>query len=393
MIRAVIVAIREVKAYLQDRAELAFSLLLPIAIFSLMYGAFGGETLFNGTAYVVNEDEDGVYAVELIERLDEMDNLEVKLLSSSDAMEKLSRSDLLLVVFIPSDFSMQLNDGQTAQLIFRQRGNSGQEGQIVASLVQGEAEEISHEIQVERQVQRALVGKGITKDHISTTVQNMIERENQSPLIGVVEDKIGTGIDPVNEFLPGIVTMFVLFSITLSARAIVEERKMGTLERLMTTRLGVSELFMGKFMASVSRGVLQTFILLSLAYIVFQIFTPLSFVQALIIAFFFATAGSSLGLVIASIVRSEDAATWIAVFFTMSMVMISGTFFPITEDSALYPVSRISINTHANTAFYRIIAEGGSLNSVTDEIIILTAVAIVGLGLSRIFFRALPGGK
>jgi hypothetical protein len=75
------------------------------------------------------------------------------------------------------------------------------------------------------------------------------------------------------------------------------------------------------------------------------------------------------------------------------MVMISGTFFPITEDSALYPVSRISINTHANTAFYRIIAEGGSLSSVTDEIIILAAVAIVGLGLSRIFFRALPGGK
>ena len=197
----------------------------------------------------------------------------------------------------------------------------------------------------------------------------------------------------MNEFLPGVVTMFVLFSITLSARAIVEEKKKGTLERLLTTRLGVSELFFGKFSASVTRGLLQTFILLALAYIVFQIFTPFSFIQALIVALFFAAAGSSIGLVIASVVRSEDAASWIAVFFTMAMVMISGTFFSIPEDSALYTASQLSINTHANNAFTAIIAEGGSLSSVARELSILAVVAVAGLGLSRVLFRAVPGGK
>ncbi len=179
----------------------------------------------------------------------------------------------------------------------------------------------------------------------------------------------------------------------MSARAIVEEQKRGTLERLLTTRLGVSELFLGKFLASVSRGLLQTFILLSLAYIVFQIFTPFSFIQALIIALFFAAAGSSIGLVIASVVHSEDAATWIAVFFTMAMVMLSGTFFPIPEDSALYTVSQLSINTHANAAFTAIIADGCSLSSITRELSILAMVTVCGLGFSRIFFRVVPGGK
>ncbi len=393
MIRVIIVAIREVRAYLQDRGELAFSLLLPIAIFALMYGAFGDEAMFYGTAYVVNEDQKGMYSTDLIERLDEMDNLEVSLLSQAEANTKLERSDVLLVIYIPEDFSAQLSSGRLTQIIFRQRGNSGQEGQIVASLVQGAAEEMSQEIQLERQVQRALVDNGIGRDHIHTTVQKLLDRERESPIVGVVEETIGAGVDPVHEFLPGIVTMFVLFAITLSARTIVEEQKKGTLERLLTTRLGVSELFLGKFLASVSRGLLQTFILLALAYIVFQIFTPFTFIQALIVALFFAAAGSSIGLVIASVVRSEDAATWIAVFFTMAMVMISGTFFPIPEDSALYNVSQLSINTHANNAFTVILAEGGSLSSIVRELRILAGVTVVGLGLSRIFFRAVPGGK
>lgn len=393
MIRVFIIALREVRSYLQDKADLAFSLLLPIAIFALMYGAFGRESMFHGTAYVVNEDVGGTYSTRLIERLDELDNLDVSLLTWQEARAKLRRSDVLLVACIPEDFSARLTSGWPTQIIFRQRGNGGEEGQIVASLIHGEADKVSQEIQVEKQVQRALAGKGISRDHIQTTVQRLLEREREFPIVGVSEEIIGTGADPVHQFLPGIVTMFVLFAITLSARAIVEERKKGTLERLLTTRLRVGELFIGKFLASVSRGLLQTFILLALAYIVFQIFTPASFVRALVIALFFAAAGSALGLVIASIVRTEDAATWIAVFFTMALVMISGTFFPIPEDSILYTISKLSINTHANVALKTVIADGGSLADVGLELTILAGVGAVGLILSRILFRVMPGSN
>jgi ABC-2 type transport system permease protein len=150
---------------------------------------------------------------------------------------------------------------------------------------------------------------------------------------------------------------------------------------------------MGKFLASSSRGFVQTVILLVLAYIVFQLFTPLSFVECLVIALIFAAAASALGLVIASIARTEDQATWIAVFFTMAMVMIGGTFFPISEGSVLYTISRVSINTYANSAFNMIIAQGGSLADVGLELGVLAGVMVVGLVLSRILFRVMPGGR
>ena len=393
MIRPLIVALRELRTYLQDKADLAFSLLLPIAIFVLMYGAFGGQSMFRGTAYIVNEDQGGTYSAVFVERLGEVENLDVELLSMDEADSKLERSDLLMVLFIPKAFSDKLTSGEPAQLVFKQRGNGGREGQIVASLVRGVAEEMNQEFQVRSQVENALVGTNISQHRIETTVQRFLDREREYPIVGVGEEPAGSSPDPVKQMLPSIITMFVLFAITLGARAIVEERKKGTLERLLTTRLSVGQLFVGKFLSGISRGFVQTLILLALAYMVFQLFTPLSFAECLVIALIFAAAASALGLIIASIARTEDGATWIAVCFTMVMVMLGGTFFTISEGSVLYAFSRASINTYANDAFNTIIVQGGSLADVGLELGVLAGVIIVGLGLSRILFRVMPGGR
>jgi ABC-2 type transport system permease protein len=393
MNRAFIVAIREVRTYLQDKADLAFSLLLPIVIFALMYFAFGGTSLFHGTAHIVNEDEGGAYSAVFLEQLEAIDVLDVELLAAEDANAKLEDSDLLMVIYIPEDFSKNLASGEPAQLLFKQRGNGGDEGQIVASLVYGVAEQMNQEFQVYSELNSALAEYDIPRERINIVTQNYLDQERASPVIGVNEQTVGSSPDPVNLFLPGVVTMFVLFAITLSARAIVEERRKGTLERLLTTRLSVGQLFVGKFLANVSRGFVQTLILLILAYIVFQIFTPLTFIECLVIALIFAAAASALGMVIAAVARSEDGATWIAVFFTMVMVMLGGTFFEIGEGSALYTISQFSINTYANSAFKTIISEGGSLANLGLELGVMAGVAVVGLVLSRILFKVMPGGK
>ncbi len=393
MNRPLIVALREVRTYLQDKADLAFSLLLPIAVFALMYGAFGGQSTFHGTAHVVNEDQGGTYSTLLLEQLDELENLDIELLSLPEADSKLERFNLLMILHIPKGFSNKLTTGEQAQLVFKQRGNGGEEGQIVASIIRGVAEEMNQELQVQSQVRNALAGGDISQDQLEITVHKFLDREQEHPTVEVEEKTVGTEIDPVTQFFPRIVTMFVLFAITLTARTVVEERKKGTLERLLTTQLSVGQLFVGKFLASISRGFVQTFILLALAYIVFQIFTPLSFAQSLVLALIFAAAASAVGLVIASVVRSEDSATWIAVFFTMATVMLGGTFFEITEGSVVATISKISINTYANDAFNMVIAQGGSLADIGLELAVLGGVAIAGLALSRILFKIAPGGR
>ncbi|MFC1919582.1 ABC transporter permease [Chloroflexota bacterium] len=393
MIRSLYVALREIRTYLLDKGDLAFSLLLPIVTFALMYGAFGGQTQFHGTAHVVNQDIGGAYSSLLLERLNELNELDVQLYSHSEADSKLDRSDLLMVLYVPAGFSGTISSGNQAQLLFKQRGNGGEEGQIVASIVRGVVEEIGQELQIKEQVAGALSGKGIEQAHIEITVQRFLDREREAPVVEVSDTAVGRSPDPVEQFLSGIIFMFVLFAITMSARSIVEERKNGTLERLLTTRLSVGQLFFGKYIASISRGFVQTFILLALSYAVFQVFTPLSFISALLIALVFAAAASALGMVIASVARSEDAATWIAVFITMAMVMIGGTFFPISEGTVLDSISKISISTYAIDAFKTMINQGGSLGDIGLDLGVLLGVAVVGLVLSRLLFKALPGGR
>ncbi|MFH1639527.1 MAG: ABC transporter permease [Chloroflexota bacterium] len=390
MVRALVIALREVRSYLQDKGDLAFSLLLPIVIFALMYGAFGGSTIFHGTAYVVNEDPGGSYAALLLERLGNLDDVDVVLLSSENAEDRLKRSDIQLVTYIPASFSANLSRGWPAELIFRQRGNGSQEGQIVASFIRGKAQEISQEVQLKRQVLNVIGG---SQKHTDTTVQKFLDREREHPFVTVTEEYVGSRPDPVYLFLPGIITMFVLFAITMSSRTLVEERNNRTLERLLTTRPTTGELFGGKFLASTARGFIQTFILLVLDYAVFRLFTPVSFFRALTVALVFAAASSTVGLLIGSVSRTLEQANWIAVLITMSMTMLGGTFFTITRDSALYSLSRLSLNTYANDAFKVIIARDGSLSDVWQELAVIAAVTVTGLLLSRILFRVVPGGR
>jgi ABC-2 type transport system permease protein len=395
MKRALIIALRELKTYLQDKGDLAFSLLLPIATFALIYGAFGGQGLFHGTAYIVNDDIKGVYSQQLIEDISAEKSLDVQLLSLTDAQRKLQRSDINMAFYIPAGFSDALRSGQTAALTFMQRGNGGQEGQIVASIIRGIVSQLNQEFQVRDQVAQALSDQqGIPPGKITNTTWLFLEREKTDPLVGITETAIGSAPNPVNQFLPGIFTMYVLFAISLSAAAVVEERRIGTLERLLTTRLTAGELFFGKLLASVSRGFVQTFILLALSYAVFQIFTPLSFLTCLLIALLFAMAGSAIGLVIASAAKTQDTATWVGVTVTLTMTMLGGTFFTISKGSFLYTLSKIiSVNGYANDALKTIISEGGTIADVWQELVIIFGVFIAGLIVSRLLFKVIPQGK
>ena len=90
---------------------------------------------FNGTAYIVNQDPGGRYSQQLIDQLGMYKGLTVKTISAEDADARLERSNIQMAVFIPADFSKNLEAGQPTQILFKQRGNGGTEGQIAASLV------------------------------------------------------------------------------------------------------------------------------------------------------------------------------------------------------------------------------------------------------------------
>ena len=412
MTRPLHIALLELKLFLNNRAELAFSIALPVLLFALMYGALSSDSEVFTPASVVDLDG-GVHARELVARLDSLPEVEVEERTQADANGALDRSAILFALVIPEGFSDALEAGEPAPLVFRQRGNGGDTGQIVAAIVRGIARDMATGARVRHYTQQALADSDVAPERIEAEVEVQVASLRASPPVAVEVrrpfDRLRTGEeghpspppegegtssdDLFSRLLPGLIVMFVMFSVTLAAQALVEERRTGTLERLMTTRLGVNQLFVGKFLSGVARATFQTVVMLSLAFVVFRPAGPLVFVELLAFALLAAAAFTGVSLVIGAVARTRNQAAWAAVFFTLVMVVFSGTFFVITEGSLMETISRATINAYAIDAMQNIIARGEHLGHQWLEMAVMVGVAVVGLTVARLLFRITPEGR
>ena len=169
MLRPLYIALLELKQFLNNRAELAFSIALPILLFALMYGALSSDTEVFTPASVVDLDG-GPHARELVRRLDSLAEIEVEERTEADADAALDRSAILFAVVIPTGFSEALESGQPTPLVFRQRGNGGDTGQIVAAIVRGIARDMATDARVRVQTQRALADSDVPPERIEAEV-------------------------------------------------------------------------------------------------------------------------------------------------------------------------------------------------------------------------------
>ena len=386
MLRPFYLALLEVKRFLADRGDVATSIALPIALFSLMLGVFGGGASFNGTAHVANLDN-GAVSGELIERLSRVDGVSVKRYTGAELNDALDRSAVLSGFVIPAGFSANMEAGAPSVITVRRRGSGGDEGQIIGSILQGIAQDMAAEYELRNAI-AALVSDTVPSDGITATAQALAAEARETPPVSVVTESLAEDeADILDRLLPGVVVMFLLFSVTIGAQTLIEDRRIGTLERLVTTRLSLEQLFIGKFLAGLSRGMLQVMVLMGLAFLVFRIAGPLVFLQSMVLAIVVAASASALGLTIATLARSQEQATWSSVFFTMFMTIFGGTFFPVPDAGVLGILSRFTLNKYAINAFEGILNGTSTLADQWFEIALLGGVTLVGLVIARTQFR------
>ena len=386
MLRPFYLALLEVKRFLADRGDVATSIALPIALFSLMLGVFGGGASFNGTAHVADLDN-GAVSGELIERLSRVDGVSVKRYTEAELNAALDRSAVLSGFVIPAGFSANMEAGAPSVITVRRRGSGGDEGQIIGSILRGIAQDLAAEYELRNAI-AALVSDTVPSDGITATAQALAAEAREAPPVSVVTESLAEEeADILDRLLPGIVVMFLLFSVTIGAQTLIEGRRIGTLERLVTTRLSLEQLFVGKFLAGLSRGMLQVMVLMGLAFLVFRIAGPLVFLQSMVLAIVVAASASALGLTIATLARSQEQATWSSVFFTMFMTIFGGTFFPVPDAGVLGILSRFTLNKYAINAFEGILNRTSTLADQWFEIALLGGVTLVGLVIARTQFR------
>jgi len=130
--------------------------------------------------------------------------------------------------------------------------------------------------------------------------------------------------------LPGIVAILVTMTTTLlTSLGIVREREIGTLEQLSVTPIRAWQLMLGKTVPFAVLG----FILLALSLAVLALWyrIPMAGNMGLLLLFAFVFLLSTLGvgLFISTIASTQLQAVFLAFFFTIFAILMSGLFAPI----------------------------------------------------------------
>lgn len=131
-------------------------------------------------------------------------------------------------------------------------------------------------------------------------------------------------------FIPGVIANIVFVStMMLTAMAVVRERELGTLERLMVTPVARLEFLVGKMVPVACVGLIDVLLVTAVAVFWFEVpfrGDPAALVAASLILL---ASTQGMGLLASSYAATQQQAMLTAVFFIMPMVTLSGFAFPI----------------------------------------------------------------
>ncbi|MCJ7697058.1 MAG: ABC transporter permease [Thermoplasmata archaeon] len=188
---------------------------------------------------------------------------------------------------------------------------------------------------------------------------------------------------------PGIIAMVVMMALmTGLPHAISYEKDMGTLDGMLTAPINRLSIILGKVTAQTIRGMIQGFIILLLAVVLFGVVIEGSIllVIALIILTVFSFVG--LGILITSFTDKEETATMVMMTLMFPMMFLSGVFFPLQQmPGYMQTFAHFLPLTYATAALRKVMVLGADIPAVGTEILILVGFGIVLLLIAVPMFK------
>lgn len=406
---------KEIQVLLRERGGLAVLFLLPLLIGSL-YGTMQSQLSRDAesnpillSVALVNQD-DGIFGQELSKALRGISILEiVSPATPAEAEAQVSQGDLTAAIIIPPDFTSKINAYEPSQLtvILDPADPTGSE--IINGIMKSAVAEVTVWGEVQYGVRTVLNESGLLEEadpdaqraaaaQSLGVIMTRINELRSDPLIRISsQDLQGAtvegGITVYFAYLfPGITVMFVFFIVGMAGESLLREREMGTLRRLVAAPLPKAAVIAGKVLAFTLLVCIQVSVLFGVAHIAFQMplgNEPLGLVLLIIIL---GLVASALGMLVASFSRSAKQADNIGTILGFVLAGLGGAIaigqFPLTRSSGpMAIVAQLTPHSHAIEAFYRMMAEKGSLVDILPQLGILLGMALLFGAIAARRFR------
>ncbi len=352
---------RNLKETYRDPLAMGFLLGMPL-VFMLLFGAiFSSDTISSLPVGVVDNDNTPLSQAFVNEALAEVPVLEVTEYADADIARKdLKFGDLKAYIVIPPGFGQQVL-----------RNWQAEEAVVTLEMTYDESDVVISE-------QLVSVINTVTRSFARIEIPVTI---NANPI------HIETEITYVDFMGPGIIIFGILILIPTSARTMVRDKEKGFLSRLLTTPTRPVDFILGYSLSMVVLSIIQIIIFMVGAWAI-----GMDVVGNLWLAFliFFITGLSSIGIgmIIASLSKSENQAEPLGWLISMPLAMLSGCWFsiemmPLYLRSAAYAFPY----AHAIDASRGVLIRGVGLEALNSDLLFLAGWAVVIFIIGVILFR------
>ena len=140
---------------------------------------------------------------------------------------------------------------------------------------------------------------------------------------------LGPGVDFKQFMFPGIIGMSVLMSSFMGGVSVVWDREFGFLKEVLVAPISRASVALGKTLGSATVALIQGSIILLFAPLIGVSLSPLQVLVLLPLMFLLAASMGSMGVLLATRIRSMEAFQAVMQMLMFPMIFLSGVFFPV----------------------------------------------------------------
>jgi ABC-2 type transport system permease protein len=193
--------------------------------------------------------------------------------------------------------------------------------------------------------------------------------------------------------VPGTAASLLLIITTLvTAVGLAREREVGTMEQLLVTPLAPLTLMLGKMLPYAMFGLLDEILLLVVGNLLFDVPLrgpmPVVFLGAAL--YLVCTLGT--GLLISTLVRTQQQALMSGFFFLLPAILLSGMMTPITSmPSWIVPITYVNPVRWFVEIHRSVLLRGSSLVEIARPMLALAALGVALIGVAAARFKKTVG--
>jgi ABC-2 type transport system permease protein len=219
-------------------------------------------------------------------------------------------------------------------------------------------------------------------DSAGAAMTGMVRIENE-PVLGRQED---TSI--ISFYAAAIAVMFLLFMASAVAGTLLDEVDSGTLERVLSTRVGMTGLLAGKWVWLTLVGMLQIVVMFVYAMLVFRLDLLGHLPGFAVMTLFTAATAAAFGLFLATLCRTRAQLGGISLLLILVMSALGGSMFPrYLMPAGMQKAGLVTFNAWALDGYIKVFWREAPLGALLPQLGVLAAFLVVFLVLARLFGR------